>query len=211
MLLMHVPALLRLIHGTPFKAGEGGDPLTVTVPCLVHLDSCKGYHNGTTMAAKMVKWLHEEGCKRGWAPEKAEVIGRLQLIEQDVPQQPNGICCGVYMLQGIEHFIATWPKVREWHLTYGKIPNLSRSSFRHEDIEVIDPTAVRTQESNLQPIIHLCLQAKRIAIRNMADYLRSKWLVWTGAGDISRGDHNLLQGASQVDTRRLALRFGMEN
>ena len=140
-MVMHVPALLRILRATPLEAGDGDEP-PAQVPCLVHLDSCKGYHNGTAIGRAVVEWLQAEASKRRWTADVARAIEHLPVIEQEVPQQPNDTCCGVYMLQGIEHFIATWPEVRQWNVLQERITHFSKMSFEHQDTLVNQPTAV---------------------------------------------------------------------
>ena len=152
-----------MIRGKSLETGEELEPPDKT-PCLVHLDSCKGHHNGAAMARMVIKWLQAEVCKLGWAGDEGKVIEHLPVINQEVPQQPNGTCCAVYMLQGIEHFVATWPEVRKWHLPYRTIPHFSKMSFEHHDITV----------NQCAPILHTTnrLHTKKGTFTNRQSALR---------------------------------------
>ncbi|KAJ1416411.1 Ulp1 protease family, C-terminal catalytic domain [Sesbania bispinosa] len=83
---------------------------SVRVPCILHMDSIKGYHSGLKNLVQSYLW--EE-----WKERKKDTCGEdlssrflnMRFLPVALPQQENSYDCGLFLLQYLELFLAEAP------------------------------------------------------------------------------------------------------
>ncbi|KAL6652757.1 hypothetical protein ACP70R_011682 [Stipagrostis hirtigluma subsp. patula] len=90
-----------------FKYGdmEGSDK----VPCILHMDSLKGSHNGLKDIIQSYLWEEWKERHPESASDNSDKFLNLRFVSLELPQQDNSFDCGLFLLHYVELFLMDVP------------------------------------------------------------------------------------------------------
>ncbi|XP_074587123.1 putative ubiquitin-like-specific protease 2A [Curcuma longa] len=104
-------SLLIICHPGEVANLKGGEVHSCKVPCILHMDSIKGSHNGLKNIIQSYMWeewkeRHEEASE-----DDSSKFLNLRFVSLEVPQQENSFDCGLFLLHYVELFLQEAPSI----------------------------------------------------------------------------------------------------
>ncbi|XP_062203173.1 probable ubiquitin-like-specific protease 2B [Phragmites australis] len=90
---------------------DGDTEVSDKVPCILHMDSLKGSHNGLKDIIQSYLWEEWKERNPESASDNSDKFLNLRFVSLELPQQDNSFDCGLFLLHYVELFLMDAPSI----------------------------------------------------------------------------------------------------
>ncbi|XP_042434075.1 probable ubiquitin-like-specific protease 2B isoform X2 [Zingiber officinale] len=102
-------SLLIICHPGEVGNLKGDEVDSCKVPCILHMDSIKGSHNGLKNIIQSYMWEEWKERHTEASDDDSSKFLNLRFVSLEVPQQENSFDCGLFLLHYVELFLQEAP------------------------------------------------------------------------------------------------------
>ncbi|XP_042437645.1 probable ubiquitin-like-specific protease 2B isoform X2 [Zingiber officinale] len=102
-------SLLIICHPGEVGNLKGDEVNSCKVPCILHMDSIKGSHNGLKNIIQSYMWEEWKERHTEASDDDSSKFLNLRFVSLEVPQQENSFDCGLFLLHYVELFLQEAP------------------------------------------------------------------------------------------------------
>ncbi|XP_062203931.1 uncharacterized protein LOC133906150 isoform X2 [Phragmites australis] len=106
---LHWSLIVLCYPGEVATFKDGDMELSDKAPCILHMDSLKGSHNGLKDIIQSYLWEEWKERHPESASDNPDKFLNLRFVSLELPQQDNSFDCGLFLLHYVEHFLMDAP------------------------------------------------------------------------------------------------------